>query len=189
MKVMREIKVSTDHFEVGDRIKVKLPGAKYTATAISDEGDGMLFILDQYLDEAMPMNRKGGTDGGYDESDMREYLQKVAEKFPDKLKKRMVRFDNGDFLRLLTLQEMCGKDEDFNDCDGQIPWMKQDRRHRIASRKGEEYEWGWLATVVSGADFALVVGDGNADCTNASNSLGVRPVFKLRHSIEKEMSK
>ena len=179
MKVMREVKVKADHFEVGDRIKVKLPGAKYTATAILDEGDGMLFIFDQYFDGAMPMNKNGGTDGGYDGSDMRAYLRKVAETFPEKLKKRMVKFENGDFLRLLTLQEMCGKDENFNDCDGQIPWMKQDRRHRIASRKGDEYELGWLATVVSGAHFAFVSYTGNATYRGASDSLGVRPAFKI----------
>ena len=179
MKLMRKIKVDTDHFEAGDRIKVKLPGAKYTATAIKDEGDGMLFILDQYLDEPMPMNEDGRTEGGYEESDMRKHLQKVAETFPDKLKKRMVKFKNGDFLRLLTLQEMYGKDENFNDCDGQIPWIKQDRRRRIASRKGDEYEWEWLATVTSDARFARVSGNGLAYGGHASNSYGVRPVFKL----------
>lgn len=179
MKVMREIKVSTDHFEVGDRIKVKLPEAKYTAMAIRDGGDGMLFIFDQYLDKAMPMNRDGGTEGGYDGSDMRKFLQEVAGTFPDKLKKRMVKFENGDFLRLLTLPEMCGKDENFDNCDGQIPWMKQDRRHRITSRNGDEYEWGWLATVVSGAYFAFVRSDGHAGCYDASDSKGVRPVFKI----------
>lgn len=179
MKLMRKIKVDTDHFEVGDRIKVKLPGAKYTATAIKDEGDGMLFILDQYLDEPMPMNEDGRTEGGYEESDMRKHLQKVAETFPDKLKKRMVKFKNGDFLRLLTLQEMYGKDENFNDCDGQIPWIKQDRRRRIAPRKGDESEWGWLATVMPGANFASVNGGGHADYGGASIAFGVRPVFKL----------
>lgn len=182
MKVLREIKVTTDHFEVGDRIKVKLPENIYTATAILDEDDGMLFILDQYLDDPMPMNKKGGTDGGYDASDLRKHLQKVAETFPDKLKKTMIRFDNGDFLRLLTLQEMRGKDENFNNCDGQIHWMEKDRRHRIASRKGEEYEWGWLATVVLGMYFAYVDCSGSASYTDEWHYYGIRPVFKLRNT-------
>lgn len=181
MKLMREIKVSTDHFEVGDRIKVKLPGEKHTATAIKDEGDEMLFIFDEYLNKAMPMNRDGGTEGGYEESDMREHLREVAETFPEKLKKRMVKFENGDFLRLLTLSEMCGVDADFNECDGQISWMKQDRRHRIASRKGDEYEWGWLRDVVSGASFANVGSYGIANYAGVSNSLGVRPAFRIKY--------
>lgn len=73
------------------------------------------------------------------------------------------------------------KNKENADCDGQIPWMKKDRRHRIASRKGEEYEWEWLATVVSGAAFALVGSSGAATYGSASGVLGVRPAFKIRN--------
>ena len=180
MKVSRRQKMEVDRFEVGDRIKVKLPGAKYTATAIQDEGDGMLFIFDQFLDGAMPMNRNGGTEGGYEASDMREYLQKVAETLPKKIAKLIVPFENGDKLRLLTLPEICGKDSNFDDCEGQIPYFK-DRRHRIASRKDDEYEWGWTATVVSAARFALVNNNGFAYCSGASHAFGVRPAFKIQN--------
>lgn len=37
----------------------------------------------------------------------------------------------------------------------------------------------WLRDVVSSAGFANVDGDGNATCFNASNSVGVRPVFPI----------
>lgn len=37
----------------------------------------------------------------------------------------------------------------------------------------------WLRDVVSSANFAYVNGDGNANCNNASDSLGVRPVFPV----------
>jgi len=36
----------------------------------------------------------------------------------------------------------------------------------------------WLRDVVSGANFANVNWNGNADCNNASNSNGVRPDFE-----------
>ena len=39
--------------------------------------------------------------------------------------------------------------------------------------------WYWLRDVVSSAHFAVVVSHGNADCTYASYSGGVRPVFGL----------
>lgn len=181
MKVKREVKMKVTRFEIGDRIKVKLPGETHMATAIQEDGDDMLFLFDEYLDEAKPMNENDSTDGGYEESDMRKFLQEFFKKFPQKLKKKMVAFKNGDFLRLLTLQEMCGKDENFEDCDGQIPWMKQDRRHRIASRKGGEYEYGWLATVASGVRFALVNDIGNATNLSASYYRRVRPAFKIRN--------
>lgn len=178
MEVMREIGLEVEKLQIGDRISVCLPGEKHTATAVRDEGDGMLFLFDEYLDEARPMNRSDTTDGGYDASEMRKFLQGLAEVFPKKIRKRMVPFDNGDMLRLLTITEMCGVDKDFNRCDGQIEWMK-DRRHRIASRKGEEYEWGWTSTVVSGAYFATVASAGDALCNNASYPDGVRPAFKI----------
>ena len=178
MKVMREIRIKTKRLQIGDRIKVSLPGEEYTATAIKDEGDGMLFLFDEYLDEARPMNRQNSTDGGYDASEMRNFLRELAGVFPGKLRKRMVAFENGDLLRLLTITEMCGVDENFNRCEGQIEWMK-DNRHRIACRKGKEYECGWTSTVVSGAYFALVDSDGFAACAGASDPLGVRPAFKI----------
>ena len=178
MKVMREVRIKTEKLETGDRIKISLPGEEHTATAIKYEGDGMLFLFDRYLDEARPMNRSDSTNGGYDASEMRKFLRELAETFPKKLRKRMVPFENGDMLRLLTITEMCGVDKDFNRCDGQIEWMK-DRRHRIAYRKGKEYECGWTSTVVSGATFASVTWYGAALCYYASRAIGVRPAFKI----------
>lgn len=174
MKVSRRQKIEVERFEVGDRIKVKLPGAKYTATAVRQEDDGMLFVFDQFFDGAMPMN----TDGGYEASDMRKYLQKVAETLPGKIAKLIVPFENGDKLRLLTITEVCGVTANFNDCEGQIPYFK-DRRHRIASRKGDEYEWMWTATAVSAAFFAIVNSHGTAYYSHAGYAHGVRPAFKI----------
>lgn len=178
MKVIREVRMKAGRLQIGDRIKVNLPEEKHTATAIRDEGDGMLFLFDEYLDEARQMNRQNSTGGGYDASELRKFLRELAETFPKKLRKRMAAFENGDMLRLLTITEMCGLDKDFNRCEGQIEWMK-DRRNRIAYRKGKEYEWGWTPTVVSGAYFAYVYWDGSAGCSHASYPLGVRPAFKI----------
>ena len=178
MRVNREVRIKTKHIKVGDRIRVKLPKKCHMATAIREEGDGMLFLFDEYLDEAHQMNSRNSTDGGYDASEMRKFLRELTEAFPEKLRKRMAAFENGDLLRLLTITEMCGVDENFNRCEGQIEWMK-DRRRRIACRKGEECECGWTSTVVSGASFAYVDGDGYAHCYGASHPLGVRPAFKI----------
>ncbi len=140
MKVRRQIEMEVDFFKIGDQIKVKLPKEKYTATAIQRRENGMLFLLDQYLDDPMPMNAEGGTEGRYEGSDLRAALQAGEKLLPKKLRKHMVPFENGDLLTILSIQEMFGCDENFDKCEGQIPWMK-DRRHRIAFRKGEN-EWG-----------------------------------------------
>ena len=178
MEVIRETKVKAEKLQIGDRIKIKFPKRNYMATAIRDEGDGMLFLFDEYLDEPRPMNRNGNASGGYDESDMRKFLQALTDVFPKKIKKRMKAFENGDMLRLLTITEICGVDEKFNRCEGQIEWMK-DRRRRIACRKDEEYEWGWTSTVVLGAYFANVAWNGDAGRNLSSGALGVRPAFKI----------
>lgn len=177
MKVKRTVEIKTDQFEIGDQIKVKLPKEEYTATAVQRRGNGMLFLLDQYLDNPMPMNAEGGTEGGYEGSDLRAALQAGEKLLPKKLRKHMVPFENGDLLTILSIQEMFGRDEKFDKCEGQIQWMK-DRRNRIAFRKGEN-EWGWLRGVVSATSFAYVYYGGVANYTSASYSLGVRPAFIL----------
>ena len=171
--------IVTDRFEIGDQIKVKFFNEKHKATAIRREEDGMLFLLDDCLDKAMPMNEHGGNNGGYDASDLRKHLVQKANEMPRELKGRMVPFENGDYLRLLTLQEACGADADFNDTEGQIEWMK-DRRHRVAASKCDEYAYWWLRDVVAATNFALVDYNGLADYLSASYARGVRPAFKIR---------
>ena len=55
----------------------------------------------------------------------------------------------------------------------------KDRRHRIATRKGDEFEWGWTATPVSGAYFAVVDDNGSAHNGGASYSFGIRPLIDM----------
>ena len=84
---------------------------------------------------------------------------------------------------------MFGHDDWYNsgavepdDCE-QWPLMKE-RANRVAERKGESYEWGWLQNkyVQSATNFGLVYDDGDADTWAASNSLGVRPAFLIKLS-------
>ncbi len=182
MKVYRKIKIETNHFQIGDRIKFKFDGSKYSATAIQQQGDEMLFVFDQFLDDARRMNATDTTDGGYDKSEMREYLHGLGNRFAKKMKKKygvqLCEGYHGDYLWLLSLQEVCGLNEGFDACDGQIPYFKN-RRHRIAERRGCSYEYMWLRSVALPAYFAFVNGNGNASYSNASTSGGVRPAFKI----------
>ena len=60
----------------------------------------------------------------------------------------------------------------------------KERANRVAERKGESYEWGWLQNkyVRSAAGFCHVDSDGGARNWDASNSVGVRPAFLIKLS-------
>lgn len=93
----------------------------------------------------------------------------------------MVPFKNGDLLRIPYAEEFFG-DVDGYESSGKKQWpLMTDRKNRIAIREGEAYEWGWLQNKLefSSAYFAYVAYDGSATCRDASDSGGVRPVFRL----------
>ena len=71
MKIERLTEIETPDIQIGDQIRV----GHYTATCQTVTPKGAIFLLDQYLDEAYPMNRKNTNHGGYDNSDLRKYLQ------------------------------------------------------------------------------------------------------------------
>ena len=179
MKVKREITMHTDTLEVGDRIKVKFPMETHWATAYKKKGSVVFFIFDDCLDELRPMNFQDTTEGGYEESELRKVLIAASEQLPEKLKKKMIPDANGDYLYLLSLKEVCGCNEKFEDVSGQLDFFK-DRRNRIATCKADEYANWWLRDVVSSTGFASVNGSGSCAGGGASGAaVGVRPAFAL----------
>ena len=177
MKVMRTIETETTQLEIGDKIKLNLMNnEKHTATAVRREEDGtMLFVFDSIMNREYYMNRPGKM-AKYEESDMREYLRESAVLLmPAHIAAHMVRFENGDYLRLLTREEAFGAE----DGSGQIPYFK-DRKNRAALREGY-FDWWWLqdAKDDAAACFAFVVDSGNAFSYVANVNLGVRPAFKI----------
>lgn len=177
MLVLREIGIQTEYLKIGDRIKVNFSGEEHLATAIQQRGDAMLFLTDDYLDDAMRMNSTNTIEGGWEGSELRKRLQDIANNTD--IKDQLIPFENGDLLTLLSIQEMFGLDEDYSGVDGQIEWLK-DRRHRIAIRKGESYRWGWLRSAVSPMFFTIVTGNGQASNNSASFTCGVRPAFMIK---------
>jgi len=179
MKIERMTEIETPFIKVGDRIHVD----HYTATCQEITPKGALFFLDQYLDKAFPMNWSNTNKGGYPKSDLRKALQsdEVLDIFAD-IRDYMVPFENGDLLRIPFAGEIFGdKLPDWCEPDGHEQWpLMQNRRNRLASRCGE-YEWGWLQNKdkTSSTNFCGVNGNGRADSWNASNVLGVRPVFQI----------
>ena len=188
MKVKKTVTMKVSHFEVGDRITVKLSGyGKFTATAHEITDKGTLFIFDDCVCERQ-MNEENTNEGGYLESDLRKFVtQDLLKAFPDKLLVRMVKDDNGDLLSIPTYGQVLGKDWDDEwdeknieiDKREQLPLM-QKRKNRISDLQNE-WTWYWLQNKVrSSSGFALVGGYGNAAYYGASASGGVRPAFLIK---------
>ena len=176
----RTVEELDEEIGMGDQIRV---GRKYTATCQNISKAGALFLLDQYLDQDIPMNGENTNEGGYEKSDLRAWLQTEEALKPFKAyRERMAKFENGDILRIPTHAEIFGEEdaEEFGEIPGE-QWQRiKDRKSRIAFRKGE-WEWGWLQNKRKGSasHFALVGCVGAAYHSGASASLGVRPAFLI----------
>lgn len=189
MKVKRICSVDVDTFKVGDIIKIKLTnGVKAEAMAMKQEEDGMIFCLADCLPHVYEMNSSNTNKGGYEESYLRKKLNcEIRNLFPNELKDTMVPFDNGDLLRLPTEKEIFGENY-FGEYES--PYVKQwkpmkKRRNHMAfdGSKDENLQWYWLMNKTRESDtyFSGVHTDGRANGYNASASLGVRPVFKIKN--------
>lgn len=171
-----------DGIAVGDQIEIPLGNlGTFTATAQVITEDKILFLFDDYVAKR-PMNENGSNDGGYDESDLKKWIDtELYKMFPEAFRKRM----RG--LTIPTVGEIYGWGDawdsthfEHDDYD-QLLLMKQ-RRNRVAYYKNE-CECGWLRNATkkefSSAGFVNAGYSGNTNYELASNSLGVRPEFWL----------
>lgn len=171
-----------DNIEVGDQIEIPLEGlGTFTATIHKVTDDKVLFIFDDYVTQR-PMNNKNTNKGGYDESDLKDWIDvELFNKFPREFRKRISN------LTLPTVGQMFGWDDEWDcdkferDDDEQLPLMKL-RRNRVAYYDNKK-SCGWLRNAakknVSSTYFAYVYLHGNTAYANASGSRGVRPEFWL----------
>ena len=180
MKVKRMTEVETKCPRIGDRIIVDY----YTATCQTVTPKGALFLLDQYLDESMEMNRRDTNRGGYAESDLRKTLrsEKILGIFKS-IREYMMPFETGDLLRIPFVGEIYG--QDYAMCfepDGCKQWeLMKDRKNRFTFR-GTDWGYGWLQNRVkdSRTHYGAVGTDGNICTWNATRVIDVRPVFQIR---------
>ena len=180
MKIIRrqEIEVEQKEIRPGDQIAIDLKdGRGYLATAIDYKDGKMLFVFDECVDRR-PMNKKMTTEGGYEKSDMRQWLnERFYNLLPEELQEKLIPDENRDNLWLLSLEEVAGCDSNFDDCDGILKYFESEK-NRVAEFEGETAGW-WLRSVVSSANFAGVTSGGIANYSGASNALGVRPAFAI----------
>lgn len=194
MKVYRTSEVlAGGKYEVGDIVSYTMEdGEEVEALAVKEEFDKhgnlcMVFMLLDCLKEECRMNRDDTNDGGYEESHLRDQLAtKYLEKFPAALRLNMVPFENGDLLRIPTEREIFGRniygEEEPNTVEQFEPMKK--RRNRMASDglNGETQAY-WLQNkrVRSATAFCFVPNTGLAGNGCASDSFGVRPLYRIRN--------
>jgi hypothetical protein len=194
MKVYRTSEVlAGGKYEVGDIVSYTMEdGEEVEALAVKEEFDKhgnlcMVFMLLDCLKEECRMNRDDTNDGGYEESHLRDQLAtKYLEKFPAALRLNMVPFENGDLLRIPTEREIFGRniygEEEPNTVEQFEPMKKRRNRMAFDGLNGETQAY-WLQNkrVWSATNFCLVDGGGGASSDDASNSYGVRPLYRIRN--------
>ena len=186
MKVKRTVKVKKpERYEVGDIISFKLAnGEKVEALAVKEENDNMLFCFVDCLEDEYHMNETNTTEGGFEKSNLNTYLnEKIIRLFPEKIKKNMIAFENGKYLRIPTEREIFGEAKYGDEPDSVEQWKPMKRRkNRIACLgKNGQLDWYWLSAVASSEYFCLCNSVGYANCSSASCTNGVRPVFLLKN--------
>ena len=194
MKVYRTSEVlAGGKYEVGDIVSYTMEdGEEVEALAVKEEFDKhgnlcMVFMLLDCLKEECRMNRDDTNDGGYEESYLREQLRtEYLERFPASLRLNMVPFENGDLLRIPTEREIFGENrygEEEPDTVEQFEAMKKRRNRMALDGSNGETQAYWLQNkrVRSATFFCFVNSGGRANDSYASDSIGVRPLYRIRN--------
>lgn len=170
MKLLRTVNVwKPAEYQLGDVLKFEMNGKTVEAFAVKREEDGMIFLFRNCLDKEYQINK------------VKRVLESLIDEIPEELKEMLKPFKSGKFFRLPTEKEIFGKNSYGADEGEEIQqWECMKERHnRITFDKNDFLEWYWLSNEVSATGFALVYYNGFANYGSASNSLGIRPAFKI----------
>lgn len=187
-----ELPNDTGHME-GDILSFLLKdGEPIEAMAVKQESNGTVYITVDCLTEEYALQKDGDFVNGYEGSDLRKNLNgKILKRFPKKLRKMMVPFNNGDLLRIPTEREIFGENnwsEEEPESAEQFKPMKL-LENRIAG-KGHNGtpQWYWLQNrniSWNGHRLnynAVFIGSlGCADTWDPSDPLCIRLLFKIRN--------
>lgn len=184
IEAIKQVKADFDwetEWEKGDIIRsTLLTGERIEAQCQLVDEDGAIFCLTHCLDEERPMNEENTNEGGWDESDLRNYLNtKILEEFPKALLNRMKPIYEDDLLTLPSIEDIYGE-RDFDSwkpkegAEPNWPLMKY-RQYRC---KGN---WWWVRSAYYGyaTTFCLVGTGGDANFSRASYSNGLAPAFRI----------
>lgn len=187
MKVYRTIDIETNQFKLGDVISFTLlNGEDVEAMAMQKDWDGMIFCTVDCLTEEYPMNWSVGSNSTYSDSDLRDNLNnEILNLFPQDIRKQMVTFANGDYLRIPTEKEIFGRNV-LSECEGDdvqqwIPMMDTHNRIGFRGKKTGIWEFYWLQNSVEhiSGNFMNIDNYGSIYFNDDYDMAGVRLVFKI----------
>lgn len=179
----------------GDNIPVTLKNGDEVSFDIGkDESGKIYFVMHNCLKESKPMNNKYTNKGGWEESDMRRYLnEEVIKLLPDELQEiikptKIVQVWDGkrreteDKLFLLSRTQVFGKDKYYKAIEPNDSLIDIFKSPRGRVKESEEcrtpVNW-WLRSPYLGNSsvFCIVNSCGMACSYFAYNSYGVAPAF------------
>lgn len=174
---------SDDKICLGAQIEIPLiMRGIHTATVHKITDEEITVIFNDYV-TMMPMNKNNTNVGGFAHSDLNNWLYgEFLRSLPLFIWRKLVE------ITIPSVGEMFGWDDDWArdhymiDADEQLLLMKE-RKNRFA-RFCDEFVSGWLRNEtqmdVSSSAFSSVSHSGGEDFSDASESLGVRPVLILK---------
>ena len=185
VEIIQQVKM--DNFEevgewqMGDIIRFTLlTGEEVEAQCQRVDPEGATFCLTHCLEEEQPMNEEDTNKGGWDESNLRKYLNtEILNSFPESIRNKMKPIYKDDLLTLPAVEDIFGE-WDFDrwepkeGAEPNWPLMK----HRQYRAKGN---WWWerSAYATSATYFCRVDTGGNASDNGASYSNGLAPAFLI----------
>lgn len=185
VEIIQQVKMDdfeeVGEWQMGDIIRFTLlTGEPVEAQCQRVDENGATFFLTHCLEDERPMNHEDTNEGGWDESDLREYLNtSILSDFPDAIRKHMKPIYKDDLLTLPAVEDIFGE-WDFDrwepkeGAEPNWPLMK----HRQYRSKGNWW-WGRSADATNATYFCAVNASGNASSDIASNSLGLAPAFLI----------
>ncbi len=195
LKALSEAGKLGEVLKSGDNIPVTLKNGEEVSFDIGkDESGKIYFVMHNCLKGSKPMNGDCTNKGGWEESDMRRYLnEEVIKLLPDELRKMIKptkivqvwdgkRRETEDKLFLLSRMQVFGKDkyyEAIEPDDSQIDIFNSPRgRVKESEGCGTPVNW-WLRSPYPGnsSAFCIVNACGTACSYFAYNSYGVAPAF------------
>ena len=195
LKALSEAGKLGEVLKSGDNIPVTLKNGEEVSFDIGKDEDGKIyFVIHNCLKEPKPMNGDWTNKGGWEESNMREYLnKKVINLLPDELREiikptKIVQVWDGkrreteDKLFLLSRTQVFGKRghyEAIEPNDSQIDIFENPRERVKECEEVEDLYYWWLRSPYSSTSytFCYVTPDGTVNGIDAHFSFGVAPAF------------
>lgn len=192
LKALSEAGKLGEVLKSGDNIPVTLKNGDEVSFDIGkDESGKIYFVMHNCLKEWKPMNNKYTNKGGWEESDMRRYLnEEVIKLLPDELQEiikptkivqvwRDKRRETEDKLFLLSRTQVFGKDTNYEAIEPEDSQMDIFKTKRNRVKECDGYGWWWERSPYydDSGNFCFVSSFGFSAANFADSLGGVAPAF------------